>query len=571
MACSPLVASAGTEQQTVPSSSSDSTQPSRIDSLLEELSVEQKVGQLIMPWLAGSYVATEADAFDTVAAWIDEFGIGGISISIGSPLDVAAKLNRFQERSNLPLIVSADLEYGPGMRLVGSTAFPMPMAIGATGNETDAYELGRITALEAHAVGIHWTFSPVADINNNPNNPIINTRSFGESPEDVARLISAYIRGATDYGLFTTAKHFPGHGDTGVDSHIDVPVLDACWDRLDSLELVPFRAAIDAGVTSVMTAHIALPCLSPDDPLPATLSPLMMTDVLKDSLGFEGVTVTDALTMGAIVRRFGTGEATVRAFLAGSDLLLSPGKIREAHQAMVAAIRSGRISMDRLNRSVARILQLKEDAGLFDHRTVDLDAIGDVVGKREHQEIADDVAQRALTLVQRGPIDAFQAEHKTIAMITYAEETNVRMGGTLLLELRAQGFSVQSFRLYPQSGPMSYDSAQAVIDANPAVLFASSVRPISGRGHIALPEAMASMITATAENKPAVLASFGSPYLMNQITDFSGGYLLAWSPADASQRAVARALSGQAPITGKLPISLSEGFRVGHGLTVEAR
>ncbi len=543
-----------------------------VDSILETLTVREKVGQLIMPWLRGNYVATEGDAFDNAAEWIDAFAIGGITISIGSPLAAAAKLNTLQARSRLPLIVAADLEYGAAMRMVGATGFPMPMGIGATGRELDAYQLGRITALEARAIGIHWSFSPVADINNNPDNPIINTRSFGESPAAVSGLVAAYVRGASQHGLLTTAKHFPGHGDTGTDSHLALPTLDACWNRLDSLELVPFRAAIEAGVTSVMTAHVALPCFDRSaNPRPATFLPDIMTGVLRDSLGFEGVAVTDALTMGAIVSRYGAGESAVLAFLAGSDLLLIPADVGLALEAMVAAVESGRIASDRLDRSVRKILVLKEETGLFATRTVALDSIPAVVGRRRHQVVADDIARRALTLIQQGPIEQFRTRRDRVTLITYAEETNHSIGNVLIRELRALGETVTPFRLFPASGPMSYDSARVVLRRHPRAIFAPSVRPIAGRGHVDLPPALAELIEETSANKPTVLASFGSPYLLNQLTDYEGTYLLAWNPVAANERAVANALAAGAAITGKSPITLGDRFARGAGISLPRR
>ncbi len=543
-----------------------------VDSILETLTVREKVGQLIMPWLLGNYIATEGDAFDNATEWIDEFAVGGIIISVGSPLAAAAKLNSLQQRSRLPLIVAADLEYGAAMRMVGATGFPMPMGIGATGREFDAYQLGRITALEARAVGIHWTFSPVADLNNNPDNPIINTRSFGESPAAVSGLVAAYVRGASEHGLITTAKHFPGHGDTDTDSHLALPTLDACWNRLDSLELVPFRAAIEAGVTSVMTAHVALPCFDRSPrPRPATLLPDIMTGVLRDSLGFEGIAVTDALAMGAIVTRYGAGESAVLAFLAGSDLLLIPADVRLALEAMVEAVESGRITSERLDHSVRKILVLKEETGLFVTRTVALDRIPAVVGRRRHQLVADDIARRALTLIQQGPIEQFRETRNRVALITYAEETNHSIGNVLIRELRRLGETVTPFRLFPASGPMSYDSARVVLRNHPRALFAPSVRPIAGRGHVDLPPALARLIEETSSSKPTVLASFGSPYLLNQLTAYAGTYLLAWNAVAANERAVANALAAGAGISGKSPITLGDRFPRGAGIALPRR
>jgi beta-N-acetylhexosaminidase len=540
--------------------------------VLESLTTREKVGQLIMPWLMGHYTSLSSNEFDRIAYWVDSLQLGGIIISIGSPLDATAKLNSLQEKSKLPLLIAADLEWGSGMRLVGGTSFPMAMAVGATGDTNAAREIGRVTALEARAAGIHMTYSPVADINNNPENPIINTRSFGEDPAAVSQLVAAYIRGARSGGLFTTAKHFPGHGDTQSDSHIDLPVVAACWNRLDTLELEPFRAAIRAGVTAVMTAHIALPCIDGgEDPPPATFSSTIMSDILRDSLGFGGLVVTDALSMGAIVNKYGAGEAAVRAFLAGSDMLLIPDDPKAALRAMTAAVESGRVSPERLNQSVARVLHLKNDAGLFRRRTVPLDQIPGVVGRKEFQDSANSIAARSLTLVQAGPIEQYRASRGRTALISYAEETNLTIGNTLIGELRSLGDTVNPFRLYPASGSASYDSARAVIKRSPRTVFAMGVRFIAGRGHIQLPDSLARLILDTDREKPTIMVSLGSPYLLNQVAGFSGAYLLAWSDFLATELAVARALAGGAAITGTLPITLSETRRRGFGIQLNQR
>jgi beta-N-acetylhexosaminidase len=322
-------------------------------------------------------------------------------------------------------------------------------------------------------------------------------------------------------------------------------------------------------VTAVMTAHIALPCLDGDAPLPATLSPAVMTGILRDSLGFDGLVVTDALTMGAIVERFGAGESAVRAFLAGSDLLLMPADIRAAVAAMDSAVTTGRIPTSRLDQSVRRVLALKIEAGLFAHRVVSLDEVPAVVGQRAFQDLADDIAQRALTLAGRGPIDQFRARRGRVAVITYADETNLAIGNVLLRDLRAAGDTATTFRLYPASGPASYDSARAVIAAAPRTLFATSVRPIAWRGHVALPDSLAALIGATPASHPTMLVSFGSPYLLRQLPAFAGGFLLAWNDNLATEGAVARALSGAAPITGTLPITLDPDRPRGSGIRID--
>lgn len=540
-----------------------------VDSLLAHLSLADKVGQLIVPWLAGSYAALDDSTFQVAERWVDSLHVGGVIVSVGSPLDVAAKLNALQRRSPLPLLVAADLEYGSGMRLVGGTAFPMIMAAGATGNPLDAYTIGRAAAIEGRAVGIQVDFAPDADVNDNPANPIINTRSFGEDPAAVGRLVAAYVRGVREHGMLATLKHFPGHGNTGTDSHIALPVLDETYAQLDSTELVPFRAGVAAGADVVMSAHIDLPAITGADP--ATLSPAVLTGLLRDSLGFRGIAVTDALTMGAIVSRYGAGEATVRAFLAGSDLLLMPADPDSALRAMVAAVTGGRIPMARLDSSVRRMLEAKVRLGLFARRTVPLDSIMAVVGAREFQDQANDIAVRALTLVRdsAGTVDSLRRRRRALALVAYGDELNGSVGQGTAAILRAGGDTVSYFRLWPMSGPASYDSARAVIARAPVTLFLSSVRPIAGRGDIALPDSLAALVAATDSARPTVLVSLGSPYLLNQVPGVKA-YLLGWSDVRATERAVALALLGRTDIGGHLPIRLPPAYQVGWGLTRRA-
>jgi beta-N-acetylhexosaminidase len=296
-----------------------------------------------------------------------------------------------------------------------------------------------------------------------------------------------------------------------------------------------------------------------------------MTGVLRDSLRFRGLVVTDALSMGAIQRKYGPGEVAVRAFLAGSDLLLDPVDVRAVSNAMVAAVESGRIPRQRLDQSVYRILELKQRAGLFDRRTVPPDSVPFVVGRREFQEIADDIAARALTLVQRGPLDTFRATAARVGVVVYAEETNLNAGNVLVRELRITGDTVSVFRLYPASGPASYDSARAVVRQASRALFATSVRFIAGRGHVSMPAPLAELVLAAQRQKPTMVASLGSPYLLAQMPGYQGGYLLAWSDAPYTERAVARALAGQHRIGGTLPITLSPQYPRGHGIVVEPR
>ena len=538
---------------------------------LRSLSLRDRIAQLIMPWIPGTYTAFDDSTFGQVRDWVDSLHVGGIVVSIGSPLDIAAKLNFLQRRSRLPILVASDLEGGTSFRFNGGTPFPTNMGVGASGSESDAYAMGRITAAEGRASGIHLTFSPVADVNNNPANPIINTRSFGGDASEVARLVAAAIRGTQDGGMFATAKHFPGHGDTDTDSHLALPVIHAGWQRLDSLQLLPFRAAIRAGVKVVMSAHIALPELGGGSTTPATLDPAILTGILRDSLRFNGLVVTDALSMAAVVGRYGPGEAAVLALKAGSDILLMPADPRAAIDSIQEAVRTGRVSRARLDASVRRILQAKLRLGLFQRRTVNLDRLGFVVGSRSHRDTALAVSRRSLVLVRDslGILDSLRAAPGSLTVITYSDNCCQQVGAALLGELAKRGYTVASFRLLAASGPASYDSASVLLRSGRLAVFATSVRVAAGRGAIALPDPLAALVEGSARERPTGLISFGTPYLLNQ-TPGVAMYLLAWTGNPIMETAVADALIG-ASITGHLPIELPPGYRRGWGIQKAAK
>jgi beta-N-acetylhexosaminidase len=542
--------------------------PPQVDiaALTASLSVRDKIAQLVMPWIAGSYAAFDDETFRRMEAWVDSLHVGGLIVSVGSPFDVAAKLNRLQERSPLPLLISSDLEAGTAIRLNGGTPFPPNMGVAATGSDSDAYEIGRVTALEGRAVGIHLAFAPVADVNNNPANPIINVRSFGEDPQDVGRLVAAEIRGLQENGMLACAKHFPGHGDTGSDSHIGLPVITAGWPRLDSVELVPFRRAIAAGVTAVMSAHIALPAIDIGQLRPGSVAPNILTGILRDSLGFTGLIVTDALNMGGVANQYGS-EAAVRAFLAGSDLLLQPADPKAAIDAMLAALARKEFTPERLDRSVRRVLQLKQQLGLFVRRTAPLDSIGLVVGRAEFRIEAQDMASRSVVMVKdvNGTVYSLKNARPPLTVVTYGEEDNRSVGNALVSELRTRGFGVTLFKLWPASGSASYDSAAVALERSPVAVFAVSDKPIASRGTIGVPDSLTNLITLTARARPTVLVSLGNPYLISAIPE-AGSYLIGWRSNSVTEQAVGRALAGAAAITGRLPISIPPNFPRGWGL-----
>jgi beta-N-acetylhexosaminidase len=366
--------------------------------------------------------------------------------------------------------------------------------------------------------------------------------------------------------MLATAKHFPGHGDTGTDSHLALPVIGSTWARLDSVELVPFRAAIAAGVDVVMSAHIALPGIDFGQLRPGTVAPNILTGILRDSLGFKGLIVTDALNMAGVADRYGA-EAGVRAFLAGADLLLQPADPRAAIDAMARAVDRGEITMERLDTSVRRVLELKRRVGLFARRTVPLDSIPAIVGNAGFQADAAGIAERSIVLVKdsAGVVYGLPRGRAPVTLVTYGEEDNRMVGVALALELRTQGFPVTLARLWPASGTASYDSVAAALRRNPTAVFATADRPVAGRGTIGLPAALTALIARTARERPTVLVSLGNPYVIGGLPEV-GSYLIAWRSNAVTERAVARALAGAAPISGRLPIALPPSYARGWGL-----
>ncbi|MBA3659329.1 MAG: hypothetical protein H0W67_07005 [Gemmatimonadales bacterium] len=540
--------------------------PDAIEALLDSLPLRDRIAQLVIPWIAGSYTAFDDAAFSTIQRWVDSLHVGGIIVSIGSPLDIAAKLNRLQRRSRIPLLVSSDLEGGTSLRFNGGTLLPPNMGVGATGSDRDAYEMGRITALEGRAVGIHLAFAPDADVNNNPANPIINVRSFGENPRAVGRLVAAEVRGLQEHGMLATAKHFPGHGDTGTDSHLALPVIMADWRRLDSVELVPFRAAVREGVDVIMSAHIALPAIDTGYLRPGTVVPAILTGMLRDSLGFRGLVVTDALNMNGVADLYGA-EAAVKAFTAGADILLQPADPAAAIDAMVAAVARGEITPARLDSSVRRVLALKARLGLFGHREVTLDSIPDIVGRAEFQAIARDMSARSIVLVKdsAGVVHGLKSNHGPITLVSYGEEDNRSAGTALAAELRSLGYPVTALKLFPSSGIAAYDSALIALSRNPTSLFTTADRPTAYRGRIGLPQRLLDLIEGSAISRPTVVVAMGNPYVLSGLPSV-GSYLIAWRSNGVAERAVAAALAGMAAITGRLPISLPPRFPVGWGV-----
>jgi beta-N-acetylhexosaminidase len=552
---------------------------------LAGLSLEEKAGQLIMPWVLGDFAPEGSESHERIFSMIEKSRVGGVIMSVGTPFEVAAKLNDLQNHAEIPLLVAADLETGAGFRmrgaihmpgsidLGGATNFPSLMAVGATGREELAYEMGRITAVEARAVGVHVPFAPVLDVNNNPDNPIINVRSFGEDPEKVAKMGIAFIRGVQENGAIATGKHFPGHGDTEVDSHVALPVIHHDRARMDSVELRPFQEAIDAGMAAIMSAHISVPSLNGGVREPSTLSPLVLTHVLRDEMGFEGIVFTDAMDMSAISRQHRSGEAAVRALEAGADVILMPASVGDAVKGIVEAVEEGRITVERLDRSVLRILETKERLGLPERRTVAIEEIPNTVGVPEHTRLAEQIAQESITLLQnrRGLLPLAGTRTARVMSVSYRRPSDVLAGRFFNRALRETYPRLVTADVDADTPDAVYDGLKRRAGEQALVVVGTYVTSVNVSGSFTLPAELVDFIRhLDRTGVPHVVVSFGNPYLIMDFPDVQS-YLLAWSGSEASQRAAARAILGESDIAGRVPTRIPPLFQIGDGLTIPSK
>jgi beta-N-acetylhexosaminidase len=553
------------------------------DSVLSSLTLREKAGQLVWAMTLGDYVPEDSPAWRQVASWITDQEVGGFIVSVGSPLDIAAKINRMQALSKLPLIIGADYETGAGMRaragyflpnaidLGGATVFPPEMAMGATGDPSLAYAQGKATALEARALGVEIDFTPVLDVNNNPANPVINTRSYGEDPQQVARFGAAMVRGLQDNGMIATGKHFPGHGDTETNSHLALPVVNVSRERLESVELVPFKAAIASGLGAIMSFHGIMPAF--DSAAPATMSHNVMTGVLRGELGFNGLIISDAMDMKGGLIQFGLTESVQRAIAAGLDVILQPSDVVQAVDAIVAGVKSGRYTEKRLDESVLRVLRAKERMGLNLSRTVDLARIPAVVGDSSKAALARTIAEKSITLVRDSakmiPLAANSA--LKVLSITVASRTDLGAGSAFNAELQTHYPALRSEIIVTQDAGVNYERMRAAADSADVTIISSYVGQVWNATTIGASPAFTSLVSSLVEHgRHPVVVTFGNPYLLQQLP-MVGTYVVAWGPSPASQIAAARALVGAAAISGQLPISIPPHVARGAGLQVPAR
>ena len=542
--------------------------PAWVAETMAGLSLRDKVAQLVQVRVSGRFINRESPQFQELSDAVRRNHIGGVTLFAGDVYESALLLNDLQRMSDLPLFVAADFERGASFRISDTTSFPWNMAIGATGSEDLSYQEGAITAREARALGVHWVFAPVLDVNNNPDNPVINIRSYGEDPQLVARLGTAFIRGARDNGVLTTAKHFPGHGDTATDSHIGLAVVPSDMSRLDAVEMVPFRSAVAAGVDAVMTAHVAVPQVTGESDIPATLSSKILTDLLRGTLHFQGLVVTDALEMGGVTNRYWTGLACIRALEAGADMLLLPQDADVAINEVVRAIERGEITTARIDQSVARILMLKTRLRLHQERTVPIDRIEDVIAAPDSQKLAQEMADRSITLLKDEahllPINPLNPPK--IFSLVLSSEPDANPASTFQAELRRRFAGVRTEAVDPRiPDDVAENIVRSAAEAD-VIVCATLVRVISGKGTITLPDSERALLDKlmTAQ-KPVIWISFGNPYLLRLYPQASA-YLCTFGYSEGSYIAAAKALSGEIAVTGKTPVSIPGYFKVGDGL-----
>src|SRR5580704_980979 len=567
---------------------------------LRKLTLEEKIGQVFMIWCRASFLNVENPEYLQWREDMQKYHVGSFAMTVhvdgpyllrSEPYEAAELLNRLQSESKLPLLFAADFERGVSMRLIGTTVFPHAMAFGGDGKAEDAETFGNITALEARAIGIHWNFFPDADVNSNPANPIINTRSFGEDPRQVGDLVAAYIKGAHEGGMLTTVKHFPGHGDTATDSHLGVASVNVDRAHLDSIELPPFREAIAVGVDSVMVAHVTVPALDSDPNHVATISPAIVSDLLEKQLGFKGIIVTDALDMAALTRLFANnvGRAAVEAFKAGNDVLLIPAVFPASYNAMLQAVQSGEISRERLDRSVLKILKTKASLGLQEARTVDVKALANLVGKPGNLAFGQQVADAAVTLVRDNgkvlplkssrknqgtskaalPYTTQEETHNQTVAVLFSDDMRTDSGRIFGREVRARIPDARVLYVDPRIAAGMTDEVLKAVDEATTVVAAVYVIPSAGKvgnavGMADATGALLQQLLDRAAEKTAIVA-MGNPYLAADFPKIEN-YMCTFSNASVSELSAVKALFGEIAIHGHLPVSIPNIAQRGSGI-----
>lgn len=541
-----------------------------IDSVIGNMTLREKIGQLFVIPANGRFVSEDDRRFKDLVHMVEEMHVGGIIFMQGDVFGQGVLTNKLQQRSRIPLWITQDTEYGVAMRVRGATRFTPAMGIAATGDVNNAYLAGKITAQEAKALGVHQIFAPVLDVNNNPENPVINVRSFSADPNMVSQYGNAFIAGVESEGIVSTAKHFPGHGDTDTDSHLELPVVDHDYARLSNVELIPFQSAIDKGLSSIMSAHIALPNVSDEEGLPSTLDATILQEILKDSLEFDGVIVTDGLEMNGITSKFSPGRAVVKALQAGADIMLISPDVETAIHEVEDAIHKGILTESRLETSVRKMLEWKQAYGTFERQPVDVENLTREIDRSEYQAVAEKIARESVTVLKNRnnilPIDA--AKYPKVMVLSVADDETGETGSNLARYVRNFHPDV-TFRVldkrstWQEKNKILADAKKADLIIIGSFIFLRSSQTIQlDKSHLALLRQIQNM------KQPTVLVSFGNPYVLKDLSK-SSVHVLSWSANDLQVKSTVPALFGAAEVKGKLPINIPGLYDFGAGINMK--
>lgn len=545
----------------------DGRQRSWVEKTLKSLTLREKIGQMINMRMSGEFANLSSEKFAEYRREILESKIGGFTVYRGEANAVAALTNELQRISPVPLLIAADYERGLRMGLRNGTPFTTNMGVAATGDVSAAERQGRIICEEMRAIGVNWLFAPVVDINNNPDNPVINIRSFGADPQRVGEFGAALVRGVRQGNCLSTLKHFPGHGDTATDSHIGLSVVPIDRKRLDAVELVPFRMAIAAGADSVMTAHVALPNITGDN-TPSTLSPKVSTDILRKELGFNGIITTDAMEMGAIKKTYSDERSAVLAVLAGADVVLLPNSTKVAIDSIEKAVRDGEIKESRIDESVRRILGAKYRLGLAANRFADLSKVNSIVERPENVREANEIAERSITLLRNAddllPLGA-ESSKRTLFVVVAADEDPVE-GAALIPEIQRRQPNARIAKLDPRSTKPDYEKVLADATGFDRILLAVFVKRAANKGTVALPEIQTDFVRRAIAARPTAVVAFGSPYLIRQFPE-ARVYAVTYAIEEVAQYAAAKTIFGEVPFRGRFPVAIPGMFEIGAGIS----
>ena len=550
-----------------------SLESSWAESTLKKLSLREKIAQMMVYRMNMKFMNYESDEWKEIEKLISSDGIGILHIWFGEAGSALTLLNKMQKVSKVPILVEADIESGLGRRYSGAVTLPPMMAIAATGDPQNAYDAGRISAVESRAVGIHFNLAPVVDVNNNPKNPIINTRSFGEDPDSVYRYSKEFIKGLHDYNMLATAKHFPGHGDTETDSHSALAQIPSDSARLWTVEIPPFRNAINAGVDAIMVAHVNAPEYQKNADDPATLSSFWIKDILKNNLGFDGVIITDAMGMGGIIKNYSDAYALIATINAGSDIIIQNNKMKESIDLVERAVLDGIITEERINQSVIKILKMKEKVGLHKDRAISADRTHLDMGKKINFETADEIASKSLTVVKNDnnilPLNPELNEE--IYVIDLYDGPNNHTESSLTKQLRQSKRKIKTFQIDKSDSLAIADYIFNQIPDEKIVFVNAFANPVEWKDNIFLPQVEADLINRLInKSSKVVVTSFGSPYL---IQDFPSApvYICAYKGSGIMQDAVAKLLMGKSNASGILPVTIPDIANRGSGLYIESQ